>query len=206
MRPQSGTVRIQPFAQLGPGTDEGFAGDFDEAVGLFAVRRFAVAAFGDDQAGVGRGEDGDEAADGDFIAEGQQFAEGDAALGVLGTFAGMDEAEEGAATELLIVGGELAEDFVGAAFERALESADAFVGVVGEAAAVALVPEFEQGVLQERQRAGLAGLSARSVSTRPGSNSAPARVAGVSMARRSSVSVIGPRRNWCWSTTRASSS
>ena len=104
MRPQSSAVRIQPLAQLGPGTDESFVGDFDKAVGWFPVRRFAVAAFGDDQAGVGRGEGGDEASDVGFFAEGQQFAEGDAALGVFGTFAGMDEAEEGAAAEFLASG------------------------------------------------------------------------------------------------------
>ena len=81
-----------------------------------------------------------------------------AALGVLGPLAGLGQPQENAAADLEIAGAgpKSFEDGVGSVLEGSLHPAHVMVGGDGQAAALALTPELQQRVLQERQGPGLA--------------------------------------------------
>ena len=164
---EAGAVGINPFPQAGPRADQGFVGDFDvgerrgvETVfgigGRRGVALWFVTALGDDEAVVFVRECGDEFRDNHRVAGRGQLRERHAALGVLRAFAGVDEAEEEMFAELLLVGSEVVEDFVGVFFEGTRKPAHRPVGVVGKLPTVeAFPPERRKGMLEQRESTGL---------------------------------------------------
>ena len=113
-----------------------------------------LVSFRSNQTGIG--EDLSDLLDGRRVSVGgQQLLKEGPALRVFRAFTGLRQAQEDPATRFLLVCFEPCKDLVGTPFQSPLQPANLLVGSQGQPAALAPLPQFRQGVLQERQGARL---------------------------------------------------
>jgi hypothetical protein len=133
-------VLVDPVAQLLPVADQGLVGELDRLVSGQVVAG--------DQEPLG-GQQGDQAP-----VVGADLGAGGELAGVLGALAGAHQLDEDAAHLLVASGVVAGQEVVGLTRQGLGEAADGAIAGMGETVAVAALPEFVQGGLEQGQVAG----------------------------------------------------
>ena len=150
--PQTGPVRVDPPAELGPTPDQGLVGHLDVTLLVTAVSflRRPPPASGGDQPGIRQPPD--DCLDRRHLTHGvEQLSEGRAPLGVFGPLARLRQPQEDAPADLSLGVVEAWNDLVGPLLQRPLDPTDLLVGRDGQAPPIAPLPQLQQRVLQQRQ-------------------------------------------------------
>jgi len=147
MEAQPGAVFIQPLSQPRPPADQSLVRYLHKGI------RVSKVAFGGEQRGIG--ELLDDVFGGRFSGQGQQLLHRGSALSVFGPLPGLGEALKRAAAEFLLILRKCLQGSVCPPLQRAFQLSNLLIGFDGQASPLPFVPEFQQGVLQQRQSAQL---------------------------------------------------
>jgi hypothetical protein len=175
VRSQCGAVVIQPLPQARPVANQSFVGDLDRALVCPRVGR------GDEQTRPRQRID-DSFRFVTCSAHRYQFGHRCTPARVLSTVAWLSQSKEQTLGDGLLSSREMAVDAFGTLRERPLDSADARITLERQRVASTMAPQLHQRILQQRQRARLAGHVIHDRIHQAGLERQPVRWAGPSIA------------------------